>query len=119
MPSAYIAALNRELAAEAKPVQLSKSDLRQRFLDWFDSVPEISRIRPYSMVELEQALGTQGKYLSSILLSLGWERRRKWSSREQYHRYWVPSLGRDSHGVAPTCSHCSMVLRSPMTESAD
>jgi hypothetical protein len=94
MSTAYIAALNRELAAEAAP-QLSKPDLRTRFVDWLDSVPEISRLRPYSMVELEEALGTQGKYLSPILLSLGWSRKRKWSSRGQYHRYWVPPVRQD------------------------
>ena len=91
MSTAYIAALNRELAAEAA-LKLSKPDLRTRFVDWLDSVPEISRLRPYSMVELEEALGTQGKYLSPILLSLGWSRKRKWSSRGQYHRYWVPPV---------------------------
>ena len=90
MPSAYINALKREFAAEVELVQLSKPDLRQRFLNWFNSVPEFSRIRPYSLLELERALETQGRYLSPILLSLGWQRRRKWSSRGQYHRYWVP-----------------------------
>jgi hypothetical protein len=90
VPSAYIRALNRELAntAAAPP---SKPDLRQRFLDWHASLPEIARLRPFAMAELEQALGTQGKYLSPVLLSLGWQRRRKWSSRGQYNRYWLPS----------------------------
>ena len=90
MSSAYISSLYRSLASEAEPEQLSKPDLKQRFLDWLDSVPEVSRFRPYSMVELEKALGTQGKYLSPVLLRLGWQRHRKWSSRGQYHRYWVP-----------------------------
>lgn len=90
MPSAYIRSLQRSLEAETATQQLYKPRLKQRFLDWFDSVPEISRVRPYSMVELEQALGTQGKFLSPVLLSLGWERRRKWSSKGQSPRYWVP-----------------------------
>jgi len=90
MTSAYISALNREMAEASVPPQLSKPDLRERFLDWLDSVPEVSRYRSYSMVELERALGTQGKYLSPILLSLGWCRKRQWSSRGQYHRYWMP-----------------------------
>jgi len=41
----------------------------------------IRRIRrhwPFAMLELELDLGTQGKYLSPVLLSLGWERRWKW-----------------------------------------
>lgn len=95
MPSAYIRSLQRGFEAEAAPQQqLSKSDLKQRFLDWFDSVPEISRARPYSMVELERALNTQGRFLSPVLHALGWERRRKWSSTGQSPRYWMPPESR-------------------------
>lgn len=92
MSSAFIRSLQRGLEAEAEagPQQLSKPDLKQRFVEWFANVPEISRVRPYSMVELEQALGTQGRFLAPILESLGWERRRKWSSRGANPRYWVP-----------------------------
>ena len=32
----------------------------------------------------------QGKYISAILLSLGWCRRRHWSTTGQYNRYWLP-----------------------------
>lgn len=88
--SAYIKSLQRSLEAEEPPTLLSKRDLESRFLEWLDSVPEISRLRPYSMTELEQALGTQGRYLSPVLFRLGWERRRKWTSKTQYLRYWVP-----------------------------
>ena len=90
MSTAYISSLNRALLEHAKERHLSKPDLRQRFVIWFESVPEISRIRPYGMVELERAMGTQGKYLSAVLLSLGWVRHRKWSGSGQYLRYWVP-----------------------------
>jgi len=91
MPTAYIRSLQSALEAEAAAQQpLSKPKLEQRFLEWYDSVPEISRTRPYSMVELERALDSQGRFLSPILLSLGWERRRKWSSNGQSPRYWVP-----------------------------
>ncbi len=88
--SAYIKSLQRSLEAEELPPLLSKRDLESRFLAWLDSVPEISRMRPYSMIELEQALDTQGRYLSPVLIRLGWERRRKWSSAKHYHRYWAP-----------------------------
>lgn len=90
MRSAMIAAWRRELLEVASATQLPKPDLRQQFLTWFDSQPEVSRIRPYSMVELERALGVPGRLLSAVLLSLGWERRRKWSSTGQSPRYWVP-----------------------------
>lgn len=67
-----------------------KLDLESRFIEWFETIPEISRLRPYSMVEIERVLSTQGRYLSPIMLRLGWKRRRKWSSEGQYNRYWVP-----------------------------
>ena len=49
MPSAYINALNRELAEEAAADQPTKLDLRQRFLAWHNSLPEISRNRPFAI----------------------------------------------------------------------
>lgn len=90
MRSAMTAAWRRELLEEASAARLSKPDLKQRFLAWFDNQPEISRVRPYSMVELERALGAPGRLLSPVILSLGWERRRKWSNKGPCSRYWVP-----------------------------
>ena len=90
MPSAYIASLNRDLEQTAAVSSMPKMDLRQRFTDWFASLPEISRHRAFAMTELEGALATQGKYLSSILLRLGWRRSRRWTSAGQYNRYWMP-----------------------------
>ena len=92
MSTAYIQSLQRNFEAQAVPQQQSPPDLKQRFSTWFGGQPEISRFRPYSMVELERALGTQGRFLSPILLSLGWERHRRWSSRGQSPRFWVPPL---------------------------
>lgn len=90
MRTAMTSAWSRELLEEAGTDQLSKPGLEHRLLAWFESQLEISRIRPYSMVELERAIGAPGRLLSPVLLSLGWERRRQWSSKGQYHRYWVP-----------------------------
>lgn len=90
MPSAFISQLNRELEAEQAGGAVSSQGLSRKFEEWFDSLPEISCNRPFAMVELEQALQTQGKYLSPILLALGWKRKRKWTSTGQYPRYWVP-----------------------------
>lgn len=91
MPSAYIRSLQRTLDTLEPVFEPSKkSDLEARLVSWLDSQPEISRRRPYAMSELEQALGTQGRYLSAILLRHGWERRRKWTGKAQYLRYWVP-----------------------------
>lgn len=84
--SAYLALLNQQGAAKAP----APPALKLRFLDWFNSLPELTRERPFSITEFEKVLGTQGKYISPVLLGLGWQRKRRWSSRGQYHRYWVP-----------------------------
>lgn len=81
--SAYIEHLNRPVAAQV-PAQ---SLLQLRFLDWYSNLPEVTRHRPFAMQEFELALGTQGKYISPVLLGLDWQRKRRWSSRGQYHRY--------------------------------
>jgi hypothetical protein len=88
MTSAYIASLNRALETVASPD--AAPSLRQRLLDWFAALPDITRNRPFAMAELERALSTQCKYLSPVLLELGWRRGRKWSSQGQYNRFWVP-----------------------------
>jgi hypothetical protein len=90
MPSAYISALNGELEARRVGELDPPPGLHQRFIEWYANLPEISRQRPFAMSELEQALGTQGKYLSPILLGLGWRRKRRWSTQGQYFRYWEP-----------------------------
>lgn len=69
----------------------TNSTLRARFLAWYNGLPDVSKNRAFAMIEIEQALKTQGKYLSPILLSEGWQRKRKWNSKGQYHRYWVPN----------------------------
>lgn len=89
MTSAYVKDLNRQLELSHDRLA-SAPDLRQRFIEWYAAVPEISRNRRFAMAELEEALQTQGRYLSSVLLSLGWTRKRRWSSRGQYNRYWMP-----------------------------
>jgi hypothetical protein len=90
MSSAYVASLNRHLDADPRANVQDVCSLRQRFLDWHSALPEISRSRAFAMAEFEAALTTQGKYLSPILLSLGWTRKRRWSGVGQYSRYWVP-----------------------------
>ncbi|CAM2178444.1 hypothetical protein [Burkholderia orbicola] len=84
--SAYVKLLNRQAEASVP----AGPPLRQKLLDWYRTLPEISRRRPFSMTEFETALGTQGKYISPVLLELGWQRKRRWSSCGQYLRYWLP-----------------------------
>ena len=86
--SAFLKQLNDAQIADqaiAHPTPLEK-----RFTEWFVELPEFSRDRLWSMAEFEQALGAPGRLVSPVLLRLGWERKRKWSSRGQYHRYWIP-----------------------------
>lgn len=84
--NAYIKLMQQCVPADSP----AESPLRQQFLEWYGALPEIARIRPFSMTEFERALGTQGKYISPVLLALGWQRKRRWNSVGQYHRYWVP-----------------------------
>lgn len=90
MQSAYLNRLIRESAASQR--RDDPGDLRQRFLDWYNSLPEVVRNRPFSMQEFEAALGTQGKYISAVLLNLGWQRKRQWSATGRYNRYWLPPI---------------------------
>lgn len=90
--SAYIASLNREMEVATRGTSALAPSLRERLIGWHASLPEVSRQRPFAMAELESALGSQGKDLSSVLIGLGWVRRRKWSTSGQYSRYWVPPL---------------------------
>jgi hypothetical protein len=59
-------------------------------MDWYRSLPEFTRNRPFSMSEFEAALKTQGNLISPVLLDMGWRRKRIWSTTGQYHRYWQP-----------------------------
>lgn len=88
---AYIAQLNEMTAVQwARCAPLS---LCERFTNWYGSLPAIARDRRFSMSEIERALKTQGKYISPVLLELGWRRKRIWSATGQYHRYWEPPMG--------------------------
>lgn len=85
----YMAVLNKQI--EAQQAQRSQpSSLRDRFTSWYGSLPAVSRERRYSMSEFEKALKTQGKFISPVLLELGWRRKRIWATTGQYHRYWEP-----------------------------
>jgi hypothetical protein len=89
MTGAYIQSLNRHLT-EQLATRLPGSSLRDRFTRWYAGLPPVSRDRRHSMSEIEAAIKTQGKYLSPVLLELGWRRKRIWSTTGQYHRYWEP-----------------------------
>lgn len=96
---AYILDLQKQTAAQAPPARMPS--LRERFLDWFSgSVPSFARDRSFAMTEFEAALKTQGKYISPVLLELGWTRHRIWSTTGHYHRYWRPPPQSDQH-IAP------------------
>jgi hypothetical protein len=87
--SAY---LNRLIQEHAARVPASRTaPLEERFLTWFNSLPEFTRDRPFSMQEFEKALGVPGRLISPVLLRLNWRRHRQWKSTGQYHRYWLPS----------------------------
>jgi hypothetical protein len=90
---AYILDLQKQAAAQAPPAKAPS--LRERFLDWYGSLPAFTRDRAFAMSEFEAALKTQGKYISPVLLELGWTRHRIWNTTGQYHRYWQPPVRSD------------------------
>ncbi len=94
--SHYIKLLNLGLVT-APPSPPVKS-IRDRFLAWHNGLPEFTRRRAFSMTEFEAALLTQGKYISPVLLDLGWRRKRLWSDTGRYHRYWEPPEAGDREG---------------------
>ena len=85
--SAYVKMLQREMAKQNEPA--GPSNLHLRFIQWYGKLPPVSRNRPFAMSEFEAALKTQGRFISPILLELGWQRKRVWSTSGQYHRYWL------------------------------
>jgi hypothetical protein len=90
----YIAELNRGAAAAwpaASPAP--KTSLHDRFVQWYAALPTLARNRPFAMVEIERALGTQGRFISPVLIRLGWRRRRIWTGAGPFHRYWLPPPG--------------------------
>ena len=88
--STYIKMLQEEVARQN--AQPKEPNLRRRFSEWYSRLPPVSRNRPFAMSEFEVALKTQGRYISPVLLELGWQRKRIWSTTGQYHRYWLKGL---------------------------
>ena len=86
--SAYLKQLNQALAARISASR--PASLEQRFREWFYGQPDVIRNRMYSMQEFERALGVPGRLISPVLLRVGFQRKRKWNSIGQYHRYWQP-----------------------------
>lgn len=91
MESAYASKMRMLSLQSATEVSVMPC-LHQRFSDWYKSLPEISRHRPFAMAEFELALNVPGKLISPVLLSMGWTRKRKWTGGGHYPRYWVPPI---------------------------
>lgn len=86
--SAYLQTLQKEqMRAQRTP----PATLQQRIQAWFNALPELTRHRPFSMEELEAALGSQGRHLGPVLAALGWTRIRTFGGNQPYRRYWLPS----------------------------
>lgn len=88
MCSAYLRSLEKLLTPPASKPKVPP--LEARFLEWFNSLPEFTRNRFWSIQEIAVALGTQPRFLSPILVAHNWVRNRKWDNKKHYHRYWVP-----------------------------
>jgi hypothetical protein len=101
----YLSELERMAAqpAAGAPEHLSKGgalrqaqdcgSLHDRFVQWYAALPTLTRNRPFAMVEIERALGTRGRFISPVLIRLGWRRQRIWTGAGPFHRYWLPPPG--------------------------
>ncbi len=87
MCSAYLRSLEKLLPTPASKPKVPP--LEARFVEWFNSLPEFARDRPFSMREFEIALGSQGRFISPLLIAHGWVRKRKWDSQKHFHRLWI------------------------------
>jgi hypothetical protein len=47
--------------------------------------------------EFEAVLMSQGRHISPVLMELGWQRNRMWTTTGQYHLYWVLPALSDLH----------------------
>jgi hypothetical protein len=91
--SAYIAELNRLVAAQSPPSK--PQSLGLRIQEWYRALPAVARERPFAISEFEAALKTQGKFIGPVLLELGWRRRRLFKTQGPYSRFWVPPARAD------------------------
>jgi hypothetical protein len=91
----WLKTIQEQQAAQARTPPSQPSGLRGRFERWYRSLPTVSRDRRFAMSEFEAALKTQGRYISPVLLELGWRRKRVWSTTGQYNRYWEPPRSSD------------------------
>ena len=83
--SAYLNSLKRDMVSN-----LPKRTRESKLCEWFNTQPEISRRRPYSMEEIVRGTGIAGRFLGEQLIRLGWTRHRRWASKTSYRRYWIP-----------------------------
>lgn len=85
--SAYIDKLKQQASQPSAP---QPSTLEKKFETWWASLPQSTRVRPYSMQELEVALHAQGRHIGIMLAARGWTRKRRWQGTMHYWRFWVP-----------------------------
>jgi hypothetical protein len=74
LSGACLAELNK--LTEAQRSRSSQpSSVSDRFKRWYHLLPAVSRNRRFSMSVFEAAPRTQGKFISPVLLELGWRSR--------------------------------------------
>lgn len=61
-----------------------------RIETWFNSLPEESQKRAWSMYEFKMLFPDEiPQRIGAALFALGWERRRQWKDNQPAMRYWV------------------------------
>lgn len=77
-------------AANAARRAEREKPLHVKIQEWWDSLPESERNRPYTMDEFVCQFKTAPGLIGNALHRLGWRRGRKWG-KGGYGRYWVRS----------------------------
>lgn len=90
--SAYVAYLKslQQAIPDPTPERPADADLKARVQRWFEGLPKFAQDRPFSICEVEAALAMPGRLISPALLALGWSRHRRYDSRGQQNRVWLP-----------------------------
>jgi len=89
--SAYIAQLDRQVAENLKAQAAFDAELNKpltlKIREWWETLPDEEKYRPYSMCELVEIFKVAPGRLGISLIEAGWSRFRSWRAAN-YRRWW-------------------------------
>ena len=86
----YIGRLKRLRREREEQREASKPPaLSDQITTWWENLPASEQRLGYSMEFFKNRFGASPQQLGAILLSLGWQRQRRWETDRPYWRVWV------------------------------